>query len=50
MKTRGYLKYFVNDCLRKQGFASNFPSDPFKFDSFDNSCSSKTFDTVSIEK
>ena len=31
-KTTLCVKYFGQDCLRKQFFASNWPPGPFKFD------------------
>ena len=40
MKTRVFLKYFVDDCLWKMFFASN------KLDFFDNFASFKIFNTV----
>ena len=46
MKTRVFLKYFVNDCLWKQFFASNLPQTPFKLDFVHNSCNTKAFHTV----
>ena len=48
MKTRVFLKYFVNDCLWKQFLASNLPPDPFRFNVFDNFSNFKAFDTVLI--
>ena len=40
MKTRVSLKYFVNDCFRKQFFASNSPQTP------SNVISSKILGTI----
>ena len=34
MKTKVYLKYFVNDCLWKQSFDSNSPQVPSNLISF----------------
>ena len=50
MKTRVCLNYFMSDCLSdciwKQIFASNLPTDTVNFDLLDNFCNSKAFDTV----
>ena len=48
METKVCLKYFVNDCLWKQFFASNAPPDAFKLNLFDNFGKFKAFDTVLI--
>ena len=45
-KTTVCLKYFGQDCLCKQHFASNLPPGPFKFDFFNNFGNSKDFNTV----
>ena len=46
MKSRVSLKYFVNDCLWKQIFASNLPTDSLNLNLLDNFGNSKAFHTV----
>ena len=47
-KTTLCVKYFGQDCLRKQFFASNSPPGPFKFELPNNFGNSKNFNTVLI--
>ena len=48
MKTKVSLKYFLNDFLWKQFFASNSPPELFKLNFFDDFGNSKAFHTVLI--
>ena len=46
MKTRVSLKYFANNCLWKQCFASVSPPDALKLDFFDSFGNSNALHTV----
>ena len=45
-KTDVCLRYFGQDCFRKQSFFSNSKPRPFKFDLFNNFGNSKVFDIM----